>query len=141
MTRFSPVRVLLDENLPHDLVRELPGHEVFTVHGLGWSGVKNGKLLRRMRGAFDALVSMDRNLEKQQALADQPFGTVIVLARSNRMLDLRPLLRARRKEHTSVTSVKRRSTAATGRWGGTSCSTGTCLRSASRVHARRMGAH
>jgi predicted nuclease of predicted toxin-antitoxin system len=86
------VRVLLDENLPHELVGQLPGHEVFTVQGLGWSGVRNGELLRRMRGAFDVLVTMDRNLEKQQALVDQPFGTVIVRARSNRMLHLRPLL-------------------------------------------------
>ncbi len=94
MTRFSPVRVLLDENLPYDLVGELPGHEVFTVQSLGWSGVKNGELLRRMRGVFDALVTMDKNLEKQQALAGQPFGTVIVRATSNRMLHLRPLLGA-----------------------------------------------
>jgi hypothetical protein len=94
VTRFSPVRVLLDENLPHDLVGELPGHEVFTVQGLGWSGVKNAELLRRIGGAFDALVTMDRNLEKQQALAGQPFGTVIVRARSNRMVHLRPLVGA-----------------------------------------------
>jgi hypothetical protein len=36
------VRVLLDENLPHDLAQALPEHEVVTVQGLGWSGLKNG---------------------------------------------------------------------------------------------------
>jgi len=36
------VRVLLDEHLPHDLIAELTGHDVETVQGLGWSGVKNG---------------------------------------------------------------------------------------------------
>ncbi len=32
------MRVLLDENLPVDLVAILHGHEVDTVVGLGWSG-------------------------------------------------------------------------------------------------------
>ena len=41
------MKVLLDENLPHDLRKLLPGHDVFTVAYLGWAGVKNGELLRR----------------------------------------------------------------------------------------------
>ena len=41
------MRVLLDENLPLDLARELLGHDVQTVAGLGWEEVKNGELLRR----------------------------------------------------------------------------------------------
>jgi len=53
------VRVLLDENLPRDLVRVLPGHDVVTVHGLGWSGLKNGELLRRAAGRVDAFIPMD----------------------------------------------------------------------------------
>jgi hypothetical protein len=31
------VRVLLDENLPHDLTGALIGHSVSTVQGLGWA--------------------------------------------------------------------------------------------------------
>jgi hypothetical protein len=30
------VRVLLDENLPHDLIAALVGHSVSTVQGLGF---------------------------------------------------------------------------------------------------------
>jgi predicted nuclease of predicted toxin-antitoxin system len=59
------MRVLLDENLPLDLARDLSGHDVQTVVGLGWEGVKNGELLRRAAGHSDALVTMDRNLEFQ----------------------------------------------------------------------------
>jgi len=88
------VRVLLDENLPHDLARELPGHHVFTVRGLGWSGITNGELLRRASGKVDAFVTMDRNLEYQLPLTKFPFGTIIIRARSNRMLHLRPLIGA-----------------------------------------------
>lgn len=67
------MRVLLDENIPVDLAGLLSGHDAQTVSGLGWDGVKNGELLRRMQGTFDALVTMDRNLPHQQKLAVQPF--------------------------------------------------------------------
>ncbi len=65
------MRVLLDENLPVDLAPELSvsGHEMATVIGLGWEGVRNGELLRRAASRFDAFVTMDRNLEFQQPLA------------------------------------------------------------------------
>lgn len=86
------MRVLLDENLPADLAGLLGGHDVETVSGLGWNGVKNGELLRRMHGAFHALVTMDRKLPRQQNLKALPFGVVLVEARSNRMIDLRPLV-------------------------------------------------
>ncbi|MBI4521233.1 MAG: hypothetical protein HY701_10375 [Gemmatimonadetes bacterium] len=75
-----------------DLASLLGDHDVETVSGLGWAGVKNGQLLRRMRGRFDALVTMDRNLPHQQNLAVQPFGVVLLEAPSNRMVRLRPLV-------------------------------------------------
>jgi hypothetical protein len=59
------VRVLLDENLPHDLVAGLVGHSVSTVQGLGWAGTKNGDLLKRASGVSDAFVTMDGKLEHQ----------------------------------------------------------------------------
>ena len=86
------MHVLLDENLPVGLAAELPGHSVETVVGLGWSGIKNGELLRRAADRFEALVTMDSNLEFQQPLAEQPFGVVVVRAASNRMQDLLPLI-------------------------------------------------
>ena len=33
------MKLLLDENLPHQLRLELPGHEVITVAYMNWSGV------------------------------------------------------------------------------------------------------
>jgi hypothetical protein len=41
------VKVLLDENLPHQMRLELPGHAVFTAAFMKWSGIENGELLRR----------------------------------------------------------------------------------------------
>ena len=87
------MRLLLDENLPISLSAELHGHAVDTVSGRGWAGINNGELLRRMTGQYDVLVTMDRSIEFQQLLSTLPFGIVLVRARSNRMQDLRPLVR------------------------------------------------
>jgi len=86
------VRVLLDESLPHDLVAELPGHQISTVSGRGWAGLQNGELLRRARDEFDVFVTMDQNLPYQQDLRAIGMPVVLVHARSNRMVDLRPLI-------------------------------------------------
>jgi len=88
------VRVLLDEQLPLDLAGVLEGHSATTVVGRGWAGVKNGDLLRRMRGEYDALLTMDQGIEFQQNIAALPFGVLLVLAPSNRMVHLLPLVPA-----------------------------------------------
>jgi len=61
------VRVLLDENVPHDLKTALVGHDVVTVQGLGWSGTLNGELLKRASGTIEAFVALDRKLESQHS--------------------------------------------------------------------------
>ena len=88
------MRVLLDEQLPVDLAEVLSGHTVDTVVGRGWAGVKNGDLLQRMRGEYDALVTLDRGIEFQQNLTALPFGVLLVRAPSNRMVHLEPLVPA-----------------------------------------------
>ena len=88
------MRVLLDENLPHDLVEPLSSHDVVTVQGMGWAGVENGELLRRASGQVDAFITMDRKLEREQNLTALPFGVVLMVARSNRVQDLQPLVPA-----------------------------------------------
>jgi hypothetical protein len=86
------VRVLLDEQVPVGLAPLLPGHEVQTVAGMGWTGTKNGALLGQVAGSFDAFLTMDRNLEFQQNLAAHPFGFLLVRAPSNRLRDVAPLI-------------------------------------------------
>ena len=86
------MRGLLDENLPRALAAELAGHEVSTVQAAGWSGTTNGELLRRAKGSFDALLSMDRGLQHQQDLRALRLRIVIIRAPSNRMVHLRPLV-------------------------------------------------
>ncbi len=86
------MRVLLDENLPHDLIAGLVGHSVATVQDLGWAGTKNGDLLRRASGVTDAFLTMDGKLEHQHDISVLPFGVVVVGAPSNRISDLMPLV-------------------------------------------------
>ena len=85
-------RILLDENFPADFAKEFSDHEIHTVHSLGWSGVKNGELLRRAHAVCDVFVTLDRNLEFQQNIMVLPFGIVVVRAISNRMVHLTPLV-------------------------------------------------
>jgi hypothetical protein len=60
------VRILLDENVPHPLMRVLSGHEVSTVQGLGWRGILNGELLRIAEESFDVFILADKNMRYQQ---------------------------------------------------------------------------
>lgn len=69
------MRVLLDENLPHDLAGALRGHSVSTVQGLGWAGTSNSALLKRADEVCDVFVTMDGNIERQQNLARLPFAS------------------------------------------------------------------
>jgi len=86
------VRVLLDESLPVDLAGELRPHGVTTVRDQGWAGLQNGELLRQALRQFDVFVTMDRNLPHQQNLTAIGMAVVIVLAKSNRLPDLKPLV-------------------------------------------------
>lgn len=86
------MRVLLDESIPIDFVRDLSSLDAQTVIGLGWAGLKNGALLKQAAGQFDVLVTMDKNLRFQQNLSAHTIGVVLIRAHSNRIDDLRPLV-------------------------------------------------
>jgi hypothetical protein len=86
------MRVLLDECVPRRLKRELPGHEVFTVTGHGWSGVKNGRLLTLADAEFDVFLTVDQNLKYQQNLTAFRISIILLVARNNRLQTLLPLM-------------------------------------------------
>jgi predicted nuclease of predicted toxin-antitoxin system len=77
------MRVLLDECVPRRLKRELPGHDVVTVVEMGWSGIKNGKLLALAAEHFECFLTVDANIEKQQHLPAIPVAILLVRAVSN----------------------------------------------------------
>ena len=82
----------------------LVGHTVETVAGRGWSGVRNGELLKRASGEFDAFLTMDRRLPEQQRIAQLPFGVILLLAPSHRLVHLRALVPEVLRTMPSVTA-------------------------------------
>jgi hypothetical protein len=87
------MKILLDENLPHELRHHLVGHDAFIVAYMGWSGTKNGALLpRAAQAGFDAFVTLDNGVAYQQNSATLPLGVVILSAASNDISDLHPLV-------------------------------------------------
>ena len=91
---LSPARrILLDECIPRRLRRSLSGHDVHTVQDLGWSGTKNGALLRlAVAEGFAVFITVDRNLEYQQNVPGLGLAVVALRARSNDIDDLVPLM-------------------------------------------------
>jgi predicted nuclease of predicted toxin-antitoxin system len=61
------MRILLDECLPRRLKSQFAGHQVDTVQDAGWSGKKNGELLRMIASeSYEVFVTADLNLQFQQ---------------------------------------------------------------------------
>ncbi len=87
------MKILLDENLPHEFRHELVGHEVVTVQYAGWRGLKNGALLAQAAASgFDVMVTLDNGVAYQQNVSRLPMAIVVLGAPSNDIDDLRPLV-------------------------------------------------
>jgi predicted nuclease of predicted toxin-antitoxin system len=89
-----PVRVLLDECLPRRLKGALIGHEARTVPDMGWASKRNGELLRLAEKDFEVFLTVDQKLQNQQNLARFKIAVVVMVARTNSILDLQPLIPA-----------------------------------------------
>jgi hypothetical protein len=59
---------------------------------MGWASKKNGQLLALAQGDFDIFLTSDRNLSHQQNLSTFDIAVVVLVAPSNRIDDLRPLV-------------------------------------------------
>ena len=89
------MKVLLDEQLPHEFRHDIAGHEVQTAWWAGLDRYRNGALLAAAgAGGFDVVVTNDRGIQHQQNLARLPVAVVVLNARSNDVDDLRPLVPA-----------------------------------------------
>jgi hypothetical protein len=73
------LRILLDHNIPRQLVRLLPDHDVKVAALLGWAELDNGELLKQAELAkFDCLLTGDRNITHQQNLTSQTIALVVL---------------------------------------------------------------
>lgn len=89
------MRVLIDEHLDIRLYRHFgEGFEAQTTAYRGWKGMRNGALLRQAAGEYDAFVTNDRGIPHQQNVEELDIRVVVLIARSNNINDLAPLVPA-----------------------------------------------
>jgi hypothetical protein len=87
------MRILLDECVPPQLLREFTSHDIQSALRIGWAGKKNGELLRNMVAeGYEILLTTDRNLPYQQNLRKSGIAVIVLAGRSNRLEDLIPLV-------------------------------------------------
>lgn len=88
------MKVLLDECLPKKLKREVKAEFVQTVPEADWASKKNGELLRLAEVYFDVLLTNDQNMEHQQNLRKFDLAFIVLVAPTNDIADLKPLMPA-----------------------------------------------
>lgn len=88
------MKVLLDECLPKRLKGEVNAEFVTTVPEVGWASIQNGALLRLAEQDFDVFLTNDQNLEHQQNLKKFDLAIVVLVALTNDIDDLEPLMPA-----------------------------------------------
>lgn len=86
------MRILLDECIDWRLSGAIVGHEVKTARQMGWTSIKNGELLALASDRFDVFVTVDRNLSFQPNLRNQRIAVIVLHAKTNRIVDLLPLV-------------------------------------------------
>lgn len=86
------MKLLLDECVTRHLKREFADHEVHTVEEAGFKGLENGNLLRAASGTYDVLITVDRNFPYQQSLTDLEIAILILSAKRNSYVRLKPLI-------------------------------------------------
>ena len=86
------MKVLIDECLPKKLKHELTDHFAQTVPEAGWAAKQNGELLRLAEQEFDVFLTNDQNMEHQQNLKQFDLAFVVLVAPTNDINDLRPLM-------------------------------------------------
>ena len=65
---------------------------------MGWAGKRNGELIQLLRAeTFAAFLTTDQNLRHQQNLRGLSVAVIVLVAPTNRLGDLVPLMRNVRK--------------------------------------------
>jgi hypothetical protein len=85
-------RVVLDHCVRRTLLRHLSVAGATTIGAFGWAATDDGPLLDLLPPVCDVFVTTDKNLPLQQRLDDRPFATIILVAKSNHLADLLPLV-------------------------------------------------
>jgi hypothetical protein len=72
------VKILFDECVPWPLAKHLVGHDCVPAQLCGWTGIKNGELLRLAETQFDLFITSDQSLTYQQNLAARRIAILLL---------------------------------------------------------------
>ena len=86
------MKLLLDESIPRKLQKEFPNHFVSTVAKRGWTGKKNGDLLKLAGKDFDVFITVDQNIHFQHNIKSLKIAVIVLMAKSNRLEDIKPFV-------------------------------------------------
>ena len=86
------MKLLLDECVTRRLKREFANHEVHTLDEAGLKGLENGDLLKAASGKYEVLVTVDRNLPYQQNISGLDIAILVLAAKRNSYVRLKPLM-------------------------------------------------
>lgn len=71
------MRILIDECVP-SIVKRIVGRDIVSVQEMGWAGIKNGELLRRVAAEFEVFITSDKNLRYQQNLSALDLSIILL---------------------------------------------------------------
>lgn len=81
------MKVLLDENIPHQLRPYISAHETITAAYAGFAGLKNGAVLKAAEdGQFDVLVTADKTIQDEQNMVGRKISLVSLSVNNWRIL-------------------------------------------------------
>ena len=86
------MRIHLDECVNPRAKVAFANHQVRTVVEMGWGGITNGKLLMLAEKEFDVFLTLDRNLEFQQNLAQVKLASLVIKVPDNSIRFYEPIL-------------------------------------------------
>jgi hypothetical protein len=72
------MKIIIDECVPHIVKKRLPNRQIKTVQEMGWSGEKNGELLKLVEAEFDVFITSDKNLSYQQNLQNRTIAILLL---------------------------------------------------------------
>ena len=81
---------------------EIEAEFVQTVPEAGWASKQNGELLRLAEQSFDVLITNDQNMEHQQRIESFDLAFVVLVATTNDIIDLIPLMPALNESLKSI---------------------------------------
>jgi hypothetical protein len=86
------MKILIDECLDWRLCRSLPQHACRSVQAMGWSGIRNGTLLKIAQEQFDVFITGDLNLQFQQSTHSFNLAIIVLAGGGTRLSDTEPLM-------------------------------------------------